>query len=240
MTRTTPIALASAAAGLALAGSASAATLAQYGFEDSNDRLGAGTVIAGITASDLTVVGATPRYTGPGGNPADNTFVTNEPTPAEMQSQLSLAYGDLDTQPADDGDYVQFTLMPDAGNTITFDAGDAFTFQSAGGDGNAPTVGFFSLLVDTGGGFQSVGTTMNTSGSDQSYETFSYDLGGLPDVADSVTFRLQIADGGGGNPNNSLEIDDIRASGSVTVIPEPASALAGVVGLGLLAGRRRR
>ena len=240
MTRHTPIALAAAAAGLTLAGTASAATLVQYGFEDSNDRLGPGTLIAGITASDLSVVGATPRYTGPGGNPADNSFVTNEPTPAEMQTQLSLSYGQLDTQPPDDDQYVQFTLTPDAGNTITFDAGDAFTFQSAGGGGTAPTVGFFNLVVDAGGGFQSVGTVMNTSGIDQDYETFSYDLSGLGDVAGPVTFRLQIADGGGGNQNNSLEIDDIRANGTVTVIPEPASALAGVVGLGLLAGRRRR
>ena len=224
--RTTTLAVTLAAATASLAPAAGAAVLAKYSFETTaptTDPFAADE--ASVVASDITTVGIVTDIT----TASSGTVVTaNLPTPTDGASQLSIPYGSLDNDETPDEDYLQFTLTGvDAFDTLTFDAD---------GQGTTLAQGFFQLFADTGGGFTSVGSTLSTTTNQQDYESFSVDLSGLASTG-ATTFRLAVADGGGGANNNGLEIDNLVVNG--TPVPEPTAA-AGLLGLGLLAARRRR
>ena len=218
------LAAVTAAALVLPAAAASADVLAQYSFETDAptvDPLMADASDAAVVASDITLSDVVL-------NPPGNA----SPTATDGDEALAVVYASIDNDEDPDEDFLEFTLS--SAGTLDF---DSFTFDAAGqGDGTAQ--GFFRLFVDDGSGLTPAGATVATTGNN-TYESFSYDLSGVAD-ASSVTFRLAFADGGGGNPTNTLEIDNIVVNGTVGVIPEPASALAAAAGLGLLGLRRRR
>ena len=222
----------SAAAVAAAASAASGQVLAQYSFETeapTADPLAADFVAPLVSASDIALF--RDLVLNPPGNAAG--------VATDGDEALAIVYGSIEPEDNNaavpdevpDEDYLEFTLSPAGPATY-----DAFTFDAAG-QGTGLAQGFFQVQYDAGGGFVDAGPIQSTSLVNE-YESFSYDLSAIPASASPVTFRLAIADGGGANPTNTLEIDNVVVAG--TVVPEPAATgLLLTAGLGLLARRRR-
>ena len=132
----------------------------------------------------------------------------------------SISSGPNSDRPADGGD--NGTIGVNSGSGVTFNPDQllgSFAITALLRSGGR-TVDFSVLLED---GTVVDYATENISTNGDTFFAYQADAGNL---IDSVTIST----------NNFLRFDDLAFT---TAIPEPTSALAGVIGLGLLAGRRR-
>jgi hypothetical protein len=140
------------------------------------------------------------------------------------------------------GHYTQVAVTPTAGNTLSLSGLDVYTYSQNG----VRTLGVYYSLD----GFATAGALAGEATIDNSF-TGTQDLidlsaiTALQNVADTVTFRLAIAEPVSkyeqrGFGNVAGPTVDLAIQGAVTPVPEPAAALslAGVAA-GLLLRRRR-
>jgi MYXO-CTERM domain-containing protein len=198
-----------------MSANANAAIIASFDFEGtSNPDLGNDAApIAGITV--------TPIFNAGGG------FNTGSQNNGESQ-HLGLSSDGI----------AAFTVTID--DTVTLDLIDLDFDARAGTNGvtsrnivfdiNNPTLSTSDNYFDTGG-------MLGRDQANNGFQTYTPDLAipafqGLTDTAITFYFREQVG--------TRSEIDNIILNGTVTAIPEPASLAMGMLGLTLIAGRRRR
>lgn len=217
------------------AASLNAATLAAYDMENATNRTLPSTTAGGLTAtgfsgSSLASFGALQKPTG--------DFYTTFITTAGGGTTVADA---LVSGGATTGQYMQFTIAPIAGNTLSLDNLTFDIFAATAGPSNRQIYVFSSKTGFTAGDELFTGSTATGSTNLIPYNTvsvgqnFSIDLTGLADVTDSISFRIYFQ-----TPNaaQGMAIDDITVSG--TVVPEPSGyAFLGLSLLSLLARRSR-
>ena len=126
--------------------------------------------------------------------------------------------------------------------TLTMDAGQQFDLThielSSRHDANAP--GKVALFASTNGfasSFQ-IGGDLDISGG-TTWGTLNFDDGSAAAFTGALEFRIY-SWGALGTAAGNWDVDEVWVNGSVTAVPEPASAVLMLGGLALLAGRRRR
>ncbi|WAC18642.1 hypothetical protein OVA24_15525 [Luteolibacter sp. SL250] len=145
------------------------------------------------------------------------------------------------------GRYFSFTLTPGSGQMLTL---EKLTMNAnIGGQNTAPN---FSLRLDTGSGFNTVATGLVTAESGSSGSPFNaFDLafsettpGALSNLTGTVTFQMvfynAVADPLPSGWSSWVRIDDLSIHGVVSPIPEPGSAMLGLLGAGCMLARRAR
>jgi len=227
-----------------VAASASAAPFTvTYDFEDTNTPRQKGNVTGG-GAANVTATDATLDTLANSGfsSTTDSIFVRSDDT------------ADNETDAVSGDDYIEFTITAATG--YQFDL-DSLSYQIFAEDrdtaaGNGITINTFvrsnAELVDYTTTL--TGSAISDSGVDNSLNgppnyiadgaTANVDLSSDTDFDDltSVTFRLYVYDDKDVF-NNFSRIDNIVFDGDVSLIPEPASLAMCLVGLALVAGRRR-
>jgi hypothetical protein len=138
--------------------------------------------------------------------------------------------------------WVGFTITADTGYALDLDqlAFDYYVQQRQSG-----TWFIFEVRSSVDSYASAIAGTYSENPADQGapYENATLDLtGGSYDGLESISFRLYAKSDSTPNFNDIVRWDNILVSGDVntTAIPEPASLAMGLVGLTLIAGRRRR
>ncbi len=247
MTRHTVLkTLAAAALSTGLATAASAALLSQYTIPDLS--LAPTTEAAGVVASDLTGGGsgtfdALDRTIGTDSSNLTSAigvtvvgsavFANGTSSDDVVRKAYSTSFG---TPVTANSRYIQFTLAPESGNTISLSSISLDAAKGGSSSTRSFRLGFstdgFTTATDLGGA--DFGSTPGA----WAFGNFSFDLSGitaLQNTTNTVTFRLF-----GKVPGNENQIgfDNITING---VVPEPASlALLGVCGLLMLPRRKSR
>lgn len=222
--------LAAGAAVLAVHAGADAATLAQYTFPTANNP----------SASQRVQSSDTDPLTSAGGF-AGSSALGARATVASAADYVVFA--DATGSSFDSSHYVGFTLDIDPGREVDL---TSLAFSQAAGIGsksNSDSSTVYSDVRSSLDNFQSsLLTTSVTKGTGSGGESKnpapSIDLSAYTGVTGSVEFRFFVYDSTD-DANDVQRFDNIVLSG--TVVPEPASiATAGLLGIGLLASRRRR
>jgi hypothetical protein len=236
------------ALGLATAaGSAGAAVIVAYDFESGSNPNQITPTFNGVAPADMVVSGSRDQAvngidienlvsldqystSNVGGN-GDRDFVVNG---------FYVRDGDASNNPTERQDdvYLAFTYDVTAPLGVELEDFD-FGFTRFGSGPNSLQVGLF--VGGTNVAYSGEYDTSNNSNADPSTQVFSFDFVDTF-VANGSNFELRFygfdpSDATGGNSGGHF--DDLVLTGTV-VIPEPATAAAGLVGLGLLAARRRR
>lgn len=213
--------------------SLNAATLAAYDMENSLNRTLSSTTAVGMTAtgfsgSSLASFGAVQKPTGD----YYTTFITTAGGGSTVGD--ALVSGGAAT-----GQYMQFTIAPTVGNTLSLDSLSFDIFAATGGPSDRQIYVFSSKTGFAAGDVLFTGSTATGSANLIPYnavsvgQNFSIDLSSLADVTDSISFRIYFQ-----TPNaaQGMPIDDITVIG--TVVPEPSGCA--FLGLSLLSLLRRR
>ncbi|MDE0860206.1 MAG: PEP-CTERM sorting domain-containing protein [Akkermansiaceae bacterium] len=229
---TTTMSLAAAMGLLALASSASAATILNGGFESED-------VITGNFNTNVTDWFEEAEGGSLGGFAVDLSAEASSPTPVDDQwlelisdtNAAGVVYQQIDTWTANQ----TITISMLVGNRgILTDSDYAVELWAGGSAGSAANGTSLSALgatqVDTSGTVAIVGNGLS--------ETKSFDLNTGPTGSGPLWFRLtQVAQGGGSFGGNDVVLfDDVTA----TTIPEPGTGTLALLATGLLAVRRRR
>ncbi len=111
---------------------------------------------------------------------------------------------------------------------------------AAKGDFLVGGVGIVEFFSEVDGGGTSAGEILGGGplflASETDYQNFTFNTVAGPDVSGGVTLQFVAATGGAQGSLARFVVDDV----SVRIIPEPASALLGLVGFALIGMRRRR
>lgn len=189
---------------------ASAATLATYAF--ANGPATAPSAL-GVTASVISYGSGlgTPQTSaatfGTSGANALGLF-TNTATPTTVSAAVSAS------------SFFTFTLTPDPGTSVAF-TGLSLWANYSGDDRSANEL---ALQIDSGNGFQTIGTVvMNVTGAATPGKFYNIPISGLDPVEATATFRIVMYDGAGVTWSSFTRMDDIVISG--TIIPEPSTTL---------------
>ncbi len=210
---------------LITAQAASGATLAFYDINDggtNTDILGVESSLSGVNTTSLSLTG-----TGVSSS-------TNSDTIFVRFSDASSATG---------SSYIEFTLTPaNVGQTLSLTS-LSFEYYYDGSDSSSSGDAFWDLTANiNGAGFADVGanpdatysSATNTVPSTLPSETV---ILGQTNVTSAV-FRLSMYDDGGNASNTFIKTNSITVTGDV--VPEPCTALLGVLGLAGFLIRRRR
>lgn len=210
---------------LGLGPAASATVIASYGFDGSS--FGSSAAVTGAPASDLTNGAGVPlTLNGSQGLPAPS-----------LEFSFGTVGANLSQSVAED-DYYSFTITPVSAE-VTYNTFDFDFFKTANAGANVQAVLFSSVDGFTVGDELGVGQ-LSGSGDSGSFQFRSISLASLPaDLTTPVEFRLYIHDSGASNQNNVFRLDNLSLDATVTIIPEPTSGLLVLLGLPLLAMRRR-
>ena len=227
-------------------------------FVDLND----GNVLNGPSALTInlptSVLGQTVRVSrtaSPGGGDDNNVLSLGE---AQVFSSniarfgtatQSSEYGGFPASNAIDGDLGNFThtASDDTNASLllnlngTFAVDSVFLHNRDGGDANRLRDITVQLLA--GDGLTVLASALlNSGGALGSPDFLAVDLHALTGNAVNAAFvRVSRASlPGGGDDNNVLSLGELQVFGRAALIPEPASALLGLLGAGALALRRRR
>jgi hypothetical protein len=213
-----------ATAFLILHGVSTAATLAQYAFANGPDTL---PTVDGVTATAISYGSGlgTPRNStatfAPSGASALG-LVTGSATPATIPTAI------------DANSSFTFTLTSIPGTSFHL---TEFTFW-ANYSGDTTAANELALQIDTGSGYQTVGTsTFNVTGSAAPGKMYTIPITSVGPVDGSAHFRIVMFDSAGVNWTSFTRMDDLSVHG--TVIPEPSALLLLCIG-GLVPLHRRR
>ncbi|WAC17927.1 hypothetical protein OVA24_11820 [Luteolibacter sp. SL250] len=133
---------------------------------------------------------------------------TNATTPTTVPAAVSA------------NSFFTFTLTPDPGTSVAF-TGLSLWANYSGDDRSANEL---ALQIDSGSGFQTIGTVvMNVTGAASPGKFYNIPISGLDPVEGPATFRVVMYDSAGVTWSSFTRMDDIAVSG--TIIPEPSSCL---------------
>jgi len=202
----------------------SAATLATYAFGSGPSTLPS---TSGVTATAITYGSGlgTPQTSAatfaPSG-PSALGLVTATATPTTVSAAITA------------NSFFTFTLTPSAGSAVEL---TEFTFW-ANYSGDTTAANQLALQINTGSGYQTIGTTtFDVTGAASPGKFFSIPITGLGQVTGAADFRVVMYDSAGVNWTSFTRMDDLTINGNV--IPEPSALL--LLGIsGLLPLRRRR
>ncbi len=225
-----------AAVGLLTAAQAGAATIASYNFtSDESDQVGA----ANLSASNVTwQANLIHNSSGGRSNVNGNLFFRSVAVADSKAASLDNGSGL--------GDYVSFTVTPDAGFQFEFDT-FAFNYGYDAGirEDVATSVSFFVQVVIDGVATEvgSVFTDVQNVGDprDQSAPnttTPAIDLSGLGVIDSAAEFRIYLFDASNKDSATFSRLDDFVLNGQVSAIPEPATLVLSAIGLMLIHRRR--
>ncbi|MCU0796745.1 MAG: hypothetical protein MUF31_12520 [Akkermansiaceae bacterium] len=224
---------------------ASAAVLAQYGFNVSGTTGAPSTVASGLTATGSLAFSSAAGQTGG----ATSGLLPIEGARSVFTFAASVTDG---TAPTVSHSVFAFSVTPDPGNMITLDLSNAVTWSFLAYDGTvnaasysvytaviAATDASFTNIVATSSTFS---TTTNATGFDNGRwgTTVAGDLNPSSTISSTGTlyFRL-VANDSLNSGDHQLRFDNVVINGTVAPVPEPTIALLGSLGLlGLM--RRRR
>lgn len=218
------------AAGLALAGSANAASIL-YDFAGASAAASVNDFGNGVTVSDINIING-----GSGGIQIGNTDQSDP-------NNASMKFGGTENAK------LSFTITIPAGTTVNLTQLDFNEgFDSTKNGSGADAFWKWDLALTAGSASPNTGADSQSSGRIITTNFPSVALSGLTGLTDtSVTFTLSMDNGTStsytsGNANDRRQFfDDITLTGEVvTNIPEPASLATGLLGLTLIAARRRR
>jgi len=205
------------AASTMLAGSATAATIAEYAFQSSD-----------LTSSDPSTNWETSDLSSGNANML-NIGGSGNPSPA-----LDFEFSDFNDGTLQDSDYYQFTVTPDTG--FELDLAD-FNFD-LNKQGTADVSVHLYSDIDSYTSEIGSATVVGTGAGYRSWGSFTIDASGHPNLTEATTFRAYLFTTGSVGSNWTY-VDNIRLTGNA-IIPEPGSlALLGLGGLYLLQRRRR-
>lgn len=216
--------------GAALPAALNAQILVQYNFNTNNNTtaFNATTVEAGVSATAVTEVGF--------------ASVSSANDVAFSVRQRAVTLNQIDNSFATDH-YYQFTLTPGVGESLDLTS-LSFYFNISAVDAAANSR--YQLRYDNladGGGFVTLGTTVYATSNTSPGILASFDLSGASfnNLAQGITFRLDVEDSGSNDSGRSVRLDLLTVNGAV--IPEPGSSAlilgGGVVLLGLRRARMR-
>lgn len=170
-------------------------------------------------------------------NDGDSAVETGLSASSDSTFLRSDATGSTQNEALDDDDFFEFTVTADAGYELNLDdlALDGFSEPR----GVTMTIYLQSSLGGFGSANPVIASGTFIEAPMTSPDSLTLDLGAAQfDGLSSITFRLFISDDK--TQNNQIgRLDNIRLSGVVSLIPEPASVA--LLGLGaLMIGARRR
>lgn len=243
------IALKSILPALALSFSATVAhaqvTLANYGFTSASTA--SSVSVTGVTASNVT----TPKTYFGFSSGIGNAYAF--PTTVVNGAGGVAAYSTTAADAVATNRYFEFTVTPTAGNQLTLSS-LSFNYGAIAASGAYPQAGapftpMFQVRSSVDGYAAGIGTTTalayvaGQSDVTRLLTVSLSSLGGFSQLTTPTTFRLYgyFATGTPGY-SDSLRIDNINLTGSVSAIPEPSAFAAGLgfAALGVAATRSRR
>lgn len=202
----------------------SAATLATYAFGSGPNTLPS---TSGVTATAITYGSGlgTPQTSAatfaPSG-PSALGLVTATATPTTISAAITA------------NSFFIFTLTPSAGSAIEL---TEFTFW-ANYSGDTTAANQLALQINTGSGYQTIGTTVfDVTGAASPGKFFAIPITGLGQVTGATDFRVVMYDSAGVNWTSFTRMDDLTINGNV--VPEPSELFLLGIG-GLLPLRRKR
>ena len=232
-------------AALAAASATTVASAAPVVTFDFNGSTVAPATTGGVSATDFTF--------GPGFSQPTPFVAASSSNSGPLDSFLATSNNDTGINSTDlaesisEGDFVTFSVDADAGQTLDLESLD-LDVQPAGNFNAAVDTIYLFASTD---GFATTPTPADSLGSfsrgaDFSFNTvdsLSFDLSDPAfDDVDSISFRIYASDRSDTDqdPDRGLILDNVVLDGTVSAIPEPASAA--VIGVGLLGclARRRR
>lgn len=226
-----------------LLASAKAAVLADYRFAAFTNA--ATNVASGATAGSITNGGGL-TFRDSGGNfapsGAQSRGLTGDGASGPQVSHSA-------TEAVTNSDFISFTFNPGAGNQLSV---TGFSFWANLGSSTDISSNFQVQMIN------GANTTILSSGIDATDnitkvtggagsgtvdgQQFNFSLSGLTGLTGTTTFRILFYDTDSLVTNwsgNWVRIDDITLSGDISPIPEPTTALLGLLGAGFLIRRRR-
>jgi hypothetical protein len=159
-----------------------------------------------------------------------------------LSSSGVLGLSGFTTGNSDLGQFVQFTIRPDAGYTLTINGFQWNSFRSSEG----PTSAYLRLFAGTNPANNDPALNAAFYHPTESPTQITYNLGGSGRSSDDG-LTLRIYGFSAGNPSGTLSFENLAVFGAITgssiVVPEPATvslALAGLALFGLKHVRRSR
>lgn len=238
--------------------------LATYGFEintaaDFGDPTG---VVAGLTASDLTVngIGNFGADGGSGVGPAgghgtsaanaaspvvpappqgSRTFYFSSTSTGNMATNTNYSTNTLAAALANDGgEYLQLTVTPQAGYTMNLATITLSSMTTVSGI----TSSLHLLYDSTNNGYSAADLISTSTFSNQAFTTRTFTLTGFTSITSATTFRLYVSDNTGATTNARrwTLIDNLQVNGTITPIPESSVSMFAAAGAMAFLGLRKR